>query len=101
MITGATAGIGKAIAIKLAENNFDIIITGRRANKLDNLEKELRSKYKIRALALSFDIQNRDECFKAIEKLPKDWANINILINNAGLAAGLESIQNGHFEKLG
>jgi len=98
MITGATAGIGKAIAEKLAQNNFDLIITGRRAHRLDELEKELRNKYKIRALALSFDVQNRDECFKAIEKLPKDWNKIDILINNAGLAAGLETIQEGHFE---
>ncbi len=98
LITGATAGIGKATAYKLAENGFDVIITGRRANRLDEQEKEIKSKYNVRALALNFDVQNREECEKAIQKLPDDWKNIDVLVNNAGLAAGLDKIQDGEYD---
>jgi len=97
-ITGATAGIGNAIANKLAENNFDVIITGRRGNILDALEKEIKQKYGVRALSLILDVRDRDACKVAIDKLPEEWKNIDILVNNAGLAAGLGSIQDGEFE---
>jgi len=97
-ITGATAGIGNAIAKKLAENNFDIIITGRRGNILDALEKEIKQNYNVRALSLILDVRNREACKIAINKLPKEWKNIDILINNAGLAAGLGTIQEGEFD---
>ena len=97
-ITGATAGIGKAIATKLAENNFDVIITGRRGNMLDKLEKEIKQKYNVRALSLILDVRDRESCKKAINKLPSEWEDIDILINNAGLAAGLGTIQEGEFE---
>jgi len=97
-ITGATAGIGKAIAEKLAENNFDVIITGRRGNILDALEKEIKQKYGVRALSLILDVRDRDACKIAIDKLPEEWKNIDLLVNNAGLAAGLGTIQEGEFE---
>ena len=97
-ITGATAGIGKAIANKLAENNFDVVITGRRGNILDALEKEIKQKYGVRALSLILDVRDREDCKVAIEKLPQEWKNIDVLINNAGLAAGLGTIQEGEFE---
>ena len=98
LITGATSGIGKAIAYKLAEINYDLIITGRRGNLLDVIEKDIKNKYSVQAISLSFDIRNRSECEHAMEKLPKEWQNISVLINNAGLAAGLSKIQDGNFE---
>ncbi len=87
LITGATAGIGKAIAYKLAEKGYKLIITGRRTQLLSNIEKDLRQKTKI--IALNFDIRNLKEIEKNIQSLLPDWKNIDVLINNAGLASGL------------
>jgi len=99
LITGATSGIGKAVAYKLAENNFDLIISGRRGNLLDAIEKDIKKLHpEIRIIALSFDVRDRDECERAVKKLPAEWKDIDILINNAGLAAGLSKIQDGNFE---
>jgi NADP-dependent 3-hydroxy acid dehydrogenase YdfG len=98
MITGATSGFGKAIAIKFAENGYNVIITGRRKEKLDELEKELRTYEKIKVLALQFDVRNKDEVERVIGNLPEEWKSIDILINNAGLAVGLDHIQNGNIE---
>jgi 3-hydroxy acid dehydrogenase / malonic semialdehyde reductase len=85
-ITGATSGIGKACAEKFAANNFNIIITGRRAEKLEVLKKELENNNVVRVTTLCFDVQNKSEVFENIEKI-KDL-QIDILINNAGLALG-------------
>ncbi len=93
LITGATSGIGKATAFKLAEMQHRIIITGRRVNLLSEIEKQLRAKTKV--LALNFDVRDYKQVEKNINSLPKDWANIDILINNAGLASGLNSIDEG------
>ena len=98
LITGATAGIGKATAYTLAKNGFDIIITGRRANLLDKIEQDIKNKFNNKVISLSFDVRNREECEKTINKLPLEWKNIEILINNAGLAAGLETIQEGDYD---
>ncbi len=95
LVTGATAGIGKATAEILAENGYNLIITGRRKELLDSLKGELGVKYKCDVLALNFDIRNREETEEAVEKLPKSWQNIAVLVNNAGLAAGLSHIQDG------
>jgi NADP-dependent 3-hydroxy acid dehydrogenase YdfG len=95
LITGATSGIGKATALLLAENGFSIIITGRRQKLLDEIKHEIEVKYKQNALALCFDIRHKVEVEKAIDSLPKEWQNIDVLVNNAGLAAGLSHIQNG------
>lgn len=95
LITGATSGIGKSIASKLAKEGHDIIITGRRIDRLEEIEKELETKYQTRVLSLNFDIRIYDEVEKAIRSLPSDWKNIDILINNAGLAVGLNSIHQG------
>ena len=95
MITGATAGFGWATAKKFGSNGYDLIITGRRKERLDELEKELRSFKNIRVLPLKFDVRNTDEVFSAIEKIPEEWKNIDILVNNAGLAVGLERIDMG------
>jgi 3-hydroxy acid dehydrogenase / malonic semialdehyde reductase len=99
LITGATSGIGKAIALHLAENNFNIIITGRRANLLKELETEIIEKHKINVLTLNFDIRSWAETAKAYDSLPEEWKNIDVLINNAGLAAGLAPIQAGELDK--
>ncbi|PKP21133.1 MAG: NAD(P)-dependent oxidoreductase [Bacteroidetes bacterium HGW-Bacteroidetes-21] len=96
LITGATSGIGEATAILMAENNYNLIITGRRTAKLKSLEKKLGKKIKV--LCLSFDITKKAEVEKAISSLPKEWTAIDVLVNNAGLASGLDSIQNGDFE---
>lgn len=94
MITGATAGFGKATAIKFASGGYNVIITGRRKERLDELEKEL-SAFNIKVLKLNFDVRNREETENAIETLPVDWKNIDILVNNAGLAVGLSHIDDG------
>jgi hypothetical protein len=98
MITGATAGFGKATAVRFAKNGYDIIITGRRKERLDELEKELLSYGKIRVLALNFDVRKRDEVASVIENLPEGWKTIDILVNNAGLAAGLSHIHTGDID---
>ena len=96
MITGATAGFGKATAVRFAKNGYNIIITGRRIELLDELEKELRVYRKIKVLSLNFDVRNKDEVESVIGNLPEEWKSIDILVNNAGLAVGLDHIQNGN-----
>ena len=95
LITGATTGIGNAVAHKLAEKNFNLILTGRRKNLLDDLKKELGIKYKSDILTLNFDIRNSKLVDEMIDSLPEGWKKIDVLINNAGLAAGFNPIQNG------
>lgn len=87
-ITGATSGFGKAIAERFASEGNHVIITGRRTSQLKELEDNLRTNYKVRALSLAFDVQNRKETFHAINNIPDDWKKVDILVNNAGLAAG-------------
>jgi 3-hydroxy acid dehydrogenase/malonic semialdehyde reductase len=95
MITGATAGFGKATAIRFAKNGYNIIITGRRKELLDTLKEELLTYGNIKVLALNFDVRKQDEVASAIEDLPPEWKAIDILVNNAGLAVGLSHIDNG------
>ena len=97
LVTGATSGIGEACARKFAQEGYDIIITGRRAQHLADLKKELEVKG-IRVLALAFDVRNRKAATAAINSLPLDWQQIDVLINNAGLALGLEPEYEGSFE---
>ena len=98
IITGATSGIGKSCAYIFAKNNHNLIITGRRKERLDKIATELQAKYGVQVLSLSFDIRNNDEVRKAINSLPSEWRHINILINNAGLAVGLNTIQDGEID---
>ena len=88
LITGATSGFGKAIAEKFASDGDHVIITGRRAERLKEQEQSLISRYNVRVLPLVFDVQKKQQVESAIGKLPRDWQSIDILINNAGLAAG-------------
>lgn len=95
-ITGATSGIGRATALLLGRNGFRIIATGRRQDRLDELKKDLRKDTEIHTL--NFDVRDQKAVLKAIENLPAEWRNIDLLINNAGNAHGLASIENGSME---
>ena len=95
MVTGATAGFGKAISMLFAKHGYNIIISGRRKERLDALEKELLSFGKIKVLSLNFDVRKQDEVASVIQNLPAEWKTIDILVNNAGLAAGLGHIDTG------
>lgn len=95
LITGATSGIGEATALLLAKNNYHVIVTGRRKEKLENLHKKIESETGVAVLSLNFDIRSLEETTKAIAGLPEKWKKIDVLINNAGLAAGLSSLQEG------
>ena len=95
VITGATAGIGEACAYIFAKNGYQLILTGRRQARLEKLAAALSSKYQSKILCLSFDVRNFEETQAALNSLPNDWSQIDILINNAGLAAGFGPIQDG------
>lgn len=88
LITGATSGIGKACAEKFAQNGYHLIITGRRAEKLEQVKKALEESFAIKVLNLHLDVQQKQAVFDAIESLPPDWKRIDVLVNNAGLALG-------------
>jgi NADP-dependent 3-hydroxy acid dehydrogenase YdfG len=98
MITGATTGFGKATAEKFAANGYNIIITGRRKDLLDELENKLNAFGTIKVLSLCFDVRRKEEVESVINNLPEDWKNIDVLVNNAGLAVGLSHIQDGDSE---
>jgi 3-hydroxy acid dehydrogenase / malonic semialdehyde reductase len=93
LITGATSGIGEATARLLAKNNFKLILCGRRLDRLDNLRNELSSLTEVTVLA--FDVRSQQEVQQAIASLPEKWKTIDVLINNAGNAHGLDPIQTG------
>ncbi len=97
-VTGATAGFGKAIATLFAKNNYSVIITGRRKERLEALAQELRQQYKVKILTLCFDVRHFAEVEKAVASLPPEWKEVDILVNNAGLAAGFGPIQEGQID---
>lgn len=90
-ITGATSGIGKACAEKFAANGDNLIINGRRKERLEDLKKLLREKYGTDIFCAPFDVRNKEEVFENINAFPDRWKSIDILINNAGLALGKAS----------
>lgn len=94
LITGATSGIGEACARRFAEGGYRLILTGRRADRLESLAHELPTE----ALTLCFDVCDRQAATHAIASLPTEWAAIDVLINNAGLALGLEPEYEGRAE---
>ncbi|RUT77815.1 SDR family NAD(P)-dependent oxidoreductase [Ancylomarina longa] len=94
-ITGATAGIGKACAIKLAKTGYDVILSGRREDQLNLLKTEIQSKYHQKVLSLVLDVRNQSDVNETINKLPIEWKQIDLLLNNAGLAVGVSSLQDG------
>jgi len=98
VISGATSGIGASCARIFAQEGCRLILCGRRQDRLDELFASLTNQYGSRFLSLCFDVRNREEVFKAIESLPQEWKNIDVLINNAGLARGLSTIQEGNVD---
>jgi len=97
-ITGASSGFGKACAEKFAAAGYQLIINGRRIERLKTLETELNSKFGVKVLTLPFDVQNKKAVFKAIENLPEAWQQIDLLINNAGLALGRDYFDEADFQ---
>lgn len=94
LITGATAGIGEACARLFAQQNYDLILTGRRAERLDSLATELVDKFGIRVNTIQMDVQIKEDVAK-LETLTEEWKKVDVLINNAGLSQGLDPINSG------
>ncbi len=93
LITGATSGIGKATAQLFAQHGLDLILCGRREDRLRELQQELAARVRVHTLA--FDVRDRTAVEKAIGSLPADWQQVDVLVNNAGNAHGLAPIQEG------
>jgi NADP-dependent 3-hydroxy acid dehydrogenase YdfG len=98
LVTGASSGFGKAIATKFAAGGWNVILTGRRKEKLEALAKALEANYGIKTLSLVFDVQDKKAVFDNLQNLPTEWQAINILVNNAGLALGRDSFENANLE---
>lgn len=98
LITGATAGIGAALADRFAREQYALIITGRREERLNNLADRLKHEYQAAVLPLKFDIRERKAVEEEMDSLPEEWKNIDVLVNNAGLAVGMNSIHEGEID---
>ena len=98
LITGATAGIGKACAEKLASQSYNLILTGRRKDRLSSISQELREKHSIEILELCFDVRDNNQVKETINALDQKWKAIDVLINNAGLAVGRGPINEGSID---
>ena len=94
-ITGATAGFGEACAYKFAANGYDLILNGRRTDRLQTLADALEKKFNVAVLQLPFDVQNEKSVFESIKNMPAEWKAIDVLINNAGLALGRDYFEEG------
>ncbi len=97
-ITGASSGFGEACAYKFSENNFNLIITGRRTEKLNALKSILEKKFGNEIYVLSFDVSKRSAVDKAFNSLPEEWRKIDILLNNAGLALGRDNFEDASLD---
>ena len=103
LITGATSGIGKSTAFEFAKHGYNLIITGRRQDRLTDLKNNLINQFSIKVLDLCFDVRDSKQVESVLSNLPLEFKNIDVLVNNAGLAAGLASIQDGklnHWEQM-
>jgi 3-hydroxy acid dehydrogenase/malonic semialdehyde reductase len=98
LITGATAGIGEACAELFAQENYDLILTGRRLDRLEKLAARLNKKHNTEVAVCAFDVRDREQVISNFEKLPAKWKKVDVLINNAGLSQGLDPIQNGNLD---
>lgn len=98
LITGATSGIGEACAHVFARERYDLILTGRRMERLEKLAEQLKSEYNVEIAVSSFDVRNRDDVISNLEELPAEWKKVNVLVNNAGLSQGLDPVQSGSYE---
>jgi len=92
MITGATSGIGKATAYRFAGEKYRLILTGRRKELLTAIASDLKQKFNSDVFILPFDIRKKTEVESNLESLPEEWKKIDVLVNNAGLAAGLDPV---------
>lgn len=92
LITGATAGIGYETALLLAQNSYNLILTGRRKERLESIKDQLEKETDCKILILNFDIRSKAETETALSGIPEEWKSIDVLINNAGLAAGLAPV---------
>jgi NADP-dependent 3-hydroxy acid dehydrogenase YdfG len=99
VITGATAGIGRALAEEFARNGHDLWITGRRTDRLTELSAQLQKDYNVTVNYTCFDIRERAAVENAVATIAADWGAPDILINNAGLALGLSGIENGDVDQ--
>jgi len=97
-ITGATSGFGKACAAIFAQHRHNLILTGRRQDRLEEIAETLEQQYGIDVYTLVFDVQDKDACFEAVASLPEEWRSVNVLINNAGLALGRDLFDEGSVE---
>ena len=98
LITGASSGIGEACAIKFAASGYSLIITGRRVERLQQLKTNIQARYPVEILTLAFDVQDRKAVENAFASLSADWKQIDLLINNAGLAVGRDSFEDADMD---
>lgn len=96
LVTGAGSGIGRACALAFARAGYDVIITGRRADRLESLAAEIEAAGR-KSLILLFDVRDRDKTAAELANIPEEWRPIDVLVNNAGLALGLEPLAEGDF----
>jgi 3-hydroxy acid dehydrogenase/malonic semialdehyde reductase len=97
LITGATSGIGEACAHLFAREHYNLVLTGRRLDRLNKLAKELNTAYNAEVAVSSFDVRDREQVVSSLDSLPDKWKKVDVLINNAGLSQGLDPIQNGSY----
>jgi 3-hydroxy acid dehydrogenase/malonic semialdehyde reductase len=98
LITGATAGIGEACAHTFAREGYNLILTGRRMDRLETLAQQLNKQYNIEVAVSSFDVRSREQVIQSLEGLPAQWKKVDVLINNAGLSQALDPIQKGSYD---
>ncbi len=98
LITGATAGFGKAIALRFASEGYRVIVTGRRSDRLNDLKKEITTRFETACLTLNFDVRDRQKTLDVLNHLPTEWQQVDVLVNNAGLASGLSHVQDGDLD---
>ena len=98
-ITGASSGIGEGCARKFASQGSDLILNARNVAKLEELKKELETKYGVRVCLLPFDVRDRKAASAALASLPEEWKNIDVLVNNAGLVIGVDKEFEGNLDE--
>jgi 3-hydroxy acid dehydrogenase/malonic semialdehyde reductase len=98
LITGATSGIGEACAHLFARENYNLVLTGRRLDRLEKLAASLNKKYNTEVAVCAFDVRDRAQVIENFDNLPAKWKKVDLLINNAGLSQGFDPIQNGDID---
>jgi 3-hydroxy acid dehydrogenase/malonic semialdehyde reductase len=98
LITGATAGIGEACARLFAREGYNLILTGRRMQRLERLAQSLNNKYNIQVAVSCFDVRSRQQVTENLQSLPEQWKRVDVLVNNAGLSQGLDPIDQGNLD---